>query len=119
MQFQRLSGRKVNDAVLRKGRVWKGKTMTVRWLPGHPKRPDVDRTKDTVYVGTFASAKLDKSAVKRNRMRRRCREAIRLTLKETEKLPAVQLLVCPRSASLDASFEVIKNDISQFLSTLS
>lgn len=119
MQFERLSGRKVNDAVLRKGRVWKGKTMTIRWLPGHPKRPGVDRAKETVYLGTFASAKLDKSAVKRNRMRRRCREAIRLELKVREKLPSVQLLACPRSASLDSPFEVIQNDISQFLSTLS
>lgn len=118
MQLKRLSGRKVNDAVLRKGRVWKGKTMAVRWLPGHPKRPHIDRTKDAVYVGTLASAKLHKSAVKRNRMRRRCREAIRLALKDIEKLPTAQLLLCPRDASLDASFEMIQNDISQFLSSL-
>jgi len=119
MIAKRLSGRKVNDFVLRKGKVWKGKTMTIRWVPGHPRRPDADRTKDALYLGTFASASLDKSAVRRNRMRRRCREAIRLELKEREKVPAVQLLVCPRAASLDASFEVIRKDISEFLSTLS
>lgn len=116
---KRLSGRKVNDTVLRKGKVWKGKTMMIRWLPGHPRRPDVDRAADAVYAGTLASAKLDKSAVKRNRMRRRCREALRLALKEREKLPAVQLLLCPRDASLDASFEMIQKDVSEFLSTLS
>jgi len=116
---KRLSGRKVNDAVLRKGKVWKGKTMMIRWLPGHPRRPELDRTKDAVYAGTLASAKLDKSAVKRNRMRRRCREALRLELKKRDKLSSVQLLLCPRAASLDASFEMIQSDISEFLSTLS
>lgn len=116
---KRLSGRKVNDAVLRKGKVWKGKTMMIRWLPGHPRHPELDRTKDAVYAGTLASAKLDKSAVKRNRMRRRCREALRLELKKRDKLPSVQLLLCPRAASLDASFEMIQSDISEFLSTLS
>lgn len=33
-----------------------------------------------LYIGVLTSAKLHKSAVKRNRMRRRCREAMRIVM---------------------------------------
>lgn len=118
MRIQRLSGRKTCDRVLRKGKAWKGQTMTVRWLPGHPKRPDVDPLKPGIFAGTYASAKLEKSAVKRNRMRRRCREALRLFLKEQEKLPTLQLLIAPRSSSLSCTFAEIQADVNAFFSSL-
>ncbi len=117
MQLQRLRGRKVCERVLRQGRVWKGQTMLVRFLAGHPRHPHADTTKDAVYLGTLASAKLDKSAVKRNRMRRRIREAWRVALKEKEKFPSVQLLIAPRSSSLSAPFDDIRTDVARFLST--
>ena len=119
MKIERLQGRKINDAVMRKGAVWKGKTMLIRWVPGHPRRPGTDTSKSALYVGTVAYAKLDKSAVRRNRMRRRCREALRIIAKERQELPTVQLLLCPRSASLDSPFELIEHDIRAFLHSLS
>ncbi len=117
MRLHHLSGRKVCDAVVRKGRVWKGKHLIVRWLPGLPKglKP---AAKQGLYVGTLASAKLSKKAVERNRMRRRCREALRLAVRERDSLPTIQLLLCPRAGSLHAPFPDIQREVGMFLSSL-
>ncbi|OGJ54541.1 hypothetical protein A3D11_01730 [Candidatus Peribacteria bacterium RIFCSPHIGHO2_02_FULL_49_16] len=115
MKLFRLCGRKACGYVLRKGKVWKGSTMVIRWLSGSPRT--VSAREARLYVGTVASTKLHKSAVKRNRMRRRCREALRKVVREQEKFPTCQLLICPRSTSLHAPFVEIENDIRAFLST--
>lgn len=118
MKLSRLRGRKVCERVLQKGRVWKGKHMLVRFLTGHPRHPAADRSRVAVYLGTLASAKLDKSAVRRNRMRRRCREAWRVTVREIPEVFTAQLLISPRSSSLKAPFEELRQDVRRFLSTL-
>lgn len=117
-----LRGRKVCGRVLRKGKVWKGQTMLIRWLPGTPSHPAVHAREGAVYVGTLASRTLSKKAVERNRMRRRCREALRIVLKEY--VPrvsemSIQLLLCPRSPSLGAPFTLLREDIERFLFTFS
>lgn len=119
MMLQRLQGRKVNAVLQRKGSVWKGKTMTIRWMPGTP--PSHGRTQPLragIYLGTFASTALDASAVRRNRMRRRCREALRLTIEKLAERPSVQLLASPRGASLDAPFSDLTRDAETFFSLL-
>ena len=117
MRLHNLSGRKVCDAVVRKGRVWKGKNLIVRWLSGAPKGLK-SPVKQGLYVGTLASTKLSKKAVERNRMRRRCREALRLAVRERATLPTIQLLLCPRSGSLHAPFADIQQEVKMFLSSL-
>jgi|GEM_PF-401105 len=87
MQFLHLSGRKTCDRVLRKGTLWRGKTMNVRYLPGIPATAQqryAGRAPQGLYLGTFASLSLSKRAVDRNRMRRRCREALRITIKDID-----------------------------------
>jgi RNase P protein component len=116
MHLHRLHGRKTAAFLLRKGNVWKGKTMIVRWLPGAPRIKGRPPLPPGLYVGTFASAKLHKSAVKRNRMRRRIREAWRIHVKDIDDLPTAQLLISPRIASLDAPFPDIRADVRSFLS---
>lgn len=118
MKLSRLRGRKICDRVLRKGIVWKGKTFMVRWMPGYPKHPHADPGERTFYVGVLATSKLDKSAVKRNRMRRRCREALRTSLAERDDLQTIQLLLMPRSISLSCDFEDIRSDVLLFLSVI-
>lgn len=115
MRLLHLRGRKTNDSVLRKGRTWKGKTMTVRWVPGAPRNAAV---REGVFVGTFASTKLSKKAVERNRMRRRCREALRLAMAQRGAFPTGQLLLCPRPASLRSPFADLQADVHSFLSTI-
>ena len=116
MKLHHLSGRKVCDGVIRKGRLWKGKHLIVRWLPGAPKGLKLP-VKQGFYVGTLASTKLSKKAVERNRMRRRCREALRLAVKDRASLPTIQLLLCPRAASLHAPFPHLSDDLRAFLAT--
>ena len=114
MELQRLRGRKICDRVLRHGSIWKGRHVHIRWLAGHPRHPAANVSAPAVYVGTVASTKLDKSAVKRNRMRRRCREALRLTLGTLTIPEAVQLLLLPRSSSLKCPFSELEEDIRTF-----
>lgn len=87
----------------------------MKWLPGVPRKNNLVM-KPGIYMGTFASAKLHSSAVKRNRMRRRCREAFRLALQNHDDFPSAQLLLTPKIASLESSFELIEADVQTFLS---
>ncbi|MDD5041564.1 MAG: ribonuclease P protein component [Candidatus Peribacteraceae bacterium] len=141
MQLLHLRGRKTNERVLRHGTLWRGKTMNIRWMRGIPaseyKRLG-DRASQGLYIGTFASLALSKRAVDRNRMRRRCREALRITMQDcslankdhrsgrpelveeregNQGFPfceSFQLLVSPRSSSLSCDFRAILNDVRSF-----
>lgn len=117
MKLQRLSGRKRCDRVLKKGYEWRGRHLSVSWLPGPPFHPDVARDARGVFAGVLTSTRLHKSAVKRNRMRRRTREALRRYVKDHE-APTVQLLLRPKSSSLLCAFSDIERDISAFFSTI-
>jgi ribonuclease P protein component len=90
----------------------------VRTLSGTPRKEDAPG----IYIGLVASTKLHKSAVKRNRMRRRCREAFRITLRDTEAGRSVprsaQLLLFPKSSSLSADFRELLADATRFLASL-
>lgn len=118
MRPSRLSGRKVCNALRTKGRVWKGRTMVIAWLPLAPRHPLVDPLQPAVYLGTYASASLSKRAVDRNRMRRRCREAVRIHLRSLPSAGPLQLLLSPRSPSLTCSFGDIAADVRAFFSSL-
>lgn len=117
MKPQRLGGRKTAEFILRRGKRWSGPLFKVHWVTGTPKKGN-EAMPAGVYVGTFASSKLHKSAVVRNRMRRRVREALREELRDAQTFPSVQLLISPRSASLNAPSADIRSEISRFLSTL-
>ena len=104
--------------------------MQVRILHGLPRNLP-DTTPPAIFVGILTSTRLHKSAVKRNRMRRRCREALRITLRDTPQaftqtpVPnprpqlSAQLLILPRSSSLSSPFGEILADAKHLLSFLS
>ena len=119
MRLNRLQGRKANDYLRREGIVWKGKTMTIRYLLKAPRNPNVDPAQKALYVGTAASTKLHKSAVKRNRMRRRCREALRTHVIDMPCTFTAQALIAPRIKSLTCSYDEIKDDIKAFIQVVS
>lgn len=119
MQLLHLGGRKRCDFIRTKGRTWNGRYFTVRWLPGVG-TAERARPEGALYVGTFAGARLHKSAVIRNRMRRRCRDALRLA---TQDIPPADfrptcLLISPRSSSLNCDFSALLSEVRAFLSTI-
>ncbi len=126
MHLSRLSGRKVCERVKTKGMLWKGKHMQARILFGLPRNLP-ENTPPSLLVGILTSVRLDKSAVKRNRMRRRCREALRIMLQSKVQtlIPnphpqsSAQLLILPRSSSLSSPFGEILADAKLLLSFLS
>jgi ribonuclease P protein component len=103
---------------MRHGRSWRGKHIHARILAGAPRHPAVKTQRTALYVGAVVSSKTDKSAVRRNRMRRRCREALRVFIKNKRISSPAQLLLLPRSSSLDADFKELQDDVDSLLSFL-
>ena len=104
--MHQLRGRKLSEQVRRKGSRWRGKHMNAVFLSDR-------ESNGKLFVGTPASKKLDKSAVRRNKMRRRCRESLRVTLKnitsKTSKTStsstSLRLILTPKYSSLTCDFE--------------
>ncbi|MEI8230350.1 MAG: ribonuclease P protein component [Candidatus Peregrinibacteria bacterium] len=121
MLLHHLRGRKTNDRVLRLGTLWRGKTFQVRWMTGVPRTvwlEKKDKAPQGIYLGTFAPVSLEKRAVLRNRMRRRCKEALRTEYKDETSFPTFQLLLSPRSSSLTCAFAEIQTDVRSLFSFL-
>ncbi len=117
MKIARISGRKRVERVLRHGKNWRGKHLSLKFQMGPPDHPNIDPNVEAIYIGVMTPAKLDKSAVRRNRMRRRCREAFRRHIKEGT-FPTLQLIIRPSSSSLNCRFADLTADVSTFFSTL-
>ena len=124
MHLLRLHGRKVVDRVRRRGSKWRGKHMMMIYLPLDAAQKRLEEgsyqlkaISCQLLVGAIASTALHKSAVKRNRMRRRCREALRISLKaeSDQRKTDIQLLICPRSTSLACDFGELLHDARNFL----
>lgn len=119
MRLLHLRGRKNCDRVLRQGQRWNGKVLAAVWICGAPRTGAT--TLAGIYVGTVIAASVDKSAVRRNTMRRRCREALRAECDAWNgpELPIAQLLLRPRSASLDTPFGDLRQEARRLLTALS
>jgi ribonuclease P protein component len=112
-----LRGRKLCDRIRSKGNVFKGKNMTIKWIEGLPK--NIKNPTSGVRIGTYASTSLHKSAVQRNRMRRRCREAFRTMLTNIKEGPDMCILIHPRPQSGTCDFGDLQKDVKDFLFKLS
>ena len=64
------------------------------------------------------SRKMDKSAVKRNRLKRQIFEGIRLILAESENRGAIDLVLIPKKIILGKDFEEITNDLKHIFKKL-
>lgn len=95
------------DRVYRQGRRHFGGHLTVFYLP----RPQSEAPR----VGFTLSRALG-SAVERNRIRRRVREALRLHLRELEK--AVDVVINPKRSAAGAGFPELEAEISRALARI-
>jgi ribonuclease P protein component len=109
--LKRLRGRKTNERVLKKGQVCVGKHIRAHYL--------FEEHVDALHVGMRTPVQLHKLAVKRNRMRRRCREALRVVIQHNQKIVPVLLLLTPKSSSLTVPFLQLQQDVELLLITLS
>jgi len=79
-------------------------------------QPDENLPKDVIHVG-FTTTKKIGIAVRRNRVRRRLREAARQILPEFGKEGACYVLI-GRSGTFDASFQTILTDLKKAVQTI-
>ncbi|MDD4531726.1 MAG: ribonuclease P protein component [Candidatus Pacebacteria bacterium] len=96
----RLKKEKEFEAVFKGGRTIRGNNIFLRYLAN-----GTDKTK----VGFVVSKKVSKLAVKRNRIKRRMREIVRLKKKDIKEGLSVIFVALPSSG--DAGYEEIKRDI--------
>ncbi|MBI4234769.1 ribonuclease P protein component [Candidatus Peregrinibacteria bacterium] len=66
---------------------------------------------------TIVSRKMDRSAVKRNSLRRKIYEAIRLNVKENDTRTGKDIILIPKKKILNKSFLAIKKDIKKTIWT--
>jgi uncharacterized protein len=100
--------------VYKQGRRHFSANMTVFYLArkeaeGSP-TPKIDSTRDAMVMRVgFTVGRVLGGAVERNRMKRRLREAVRLTRPEME-LP-VDVVINPKKSLLTAEFETVLNEV--------
>lgn len=81
-----------------------------------PKKEDVDKFQKQLKLAIAAGLKVHKSAVKRNRVRRQIREAIRLLIKDGRIKNGYYILVVAKKDSLDKDYAEISQEIKVLLS---
>jgi len=96
----RLKKEKEFEAVFKGGRTIKGDNIFLRYLSN-----GTDKTK----VGFVVSKKVSKLAVRRNKIKRRMREIVRLRKKEIKEGLSIIFIALPPINN--AGYEVIKKDI--------
>ena len=81
-----------------------------------PKKEDPDSFKKQLKLAIAAGLKVHKSAVKRNRVRRQIREALRLLLKDGKIKNGYYILVVAKKDTLDKDYAEISDEIKVLLS---
>ena len=81
-----------------------------------PKKEDVDNFKKQLKLAIAAGLKVHKSAVKRNRVRRQIREALRLLIKDGKIKNGYYILVVAKKDVLDKDYAEISQEIKVLLS---
>ena len=80
-----------------------------------PKKEDVDKFKIQLKLAIAAGLKVHKSAVKRNRVRRQIRDALRLLLKEGKIKNGYYILVVAKKDTLDKDYAEISEEVKVLL----
>lgn len=80
-----------------------------------PKHVTVDKFKNQLRIAITVGLKISKSAVKRNRVKRQIREAIRLLIKDGQLKNGGYLLFVAKKGALDKNYAEISQEIGLLL----
>jgi ribonuclease P protein component len=98
------------ERVYKQGRRHFSATMTVFYLQRQPSTAVQPQANAGLRVG-FTVGRALGGAVQRNRIKRRLREAVRLTLPETA--PAMDVVINPKKTLLTADFTAVQNEVKR------
>ncbi len=116
--------RKVRDfnLILKHGRWVNGQFLDIKVLElaknqnFFPKKEDPESFKNQLKLAISTGLKVDKSAVKRNRVRRQIREAVRLLIKEGAIKNGYYILVVAKKDILNKNYAEIGQEVKLLLS---
>lgn len=102
--------------VYKLGRYVSGQVADLRfWKVDSTKFPKRNFLENDLKIGFVIGTKTEKTAVKRNRIKRQVREVIRLLLKEGKIKSGYFLIFSLKRPGVDAEYEQIKNDLTSLL----
>jgi len=116
--------RKIRDfnLLIKKGRWQNGNFFDLKYLElakireFFPKKEDPDTFEKQLKLAFSVGVKLSKSAVKRNRVRRLMREAVRLLMKEKKLRDGYYLMFVAKPGSMEKNFAEVSKEISLLIS---
>lgn len=112
----RLKKMKDWDTLFKEGRFVNGDLITLKvWKIEEDTYPRRAYHVDDLKIGFVVSKKIEKSAVKRNRIKRQMREVVRLLLKEGKITSGYMVGMMAKSQVLGKSYDDIEQDVYKVL----
>jgi len=111
-QKNRLTGKKEWEILFNEGNFVGAKFLTMKtWKINIEKYPRRKFLADDLKIGFSVGLKISKSAVKRNTVRRKMREVVRLLLKENKIKTGFLVGFMVKNTILEADYQEIEKDI--------
>ena len=108
----RLKHMKDWDILFKEGGFVSGDLVTLKtWKIEEGKYPKRGYSVDDLKIGFVVSKKIEKRAVRRNRVKRQMREAVRLLLKDNKIIPGYVIGMMAKSQILDKDYQDIERDV--------
>jgi ribonuclease P protein component len=99
----RLVGRDCIEKVKAEGVLWRGRGFSARSL----------KSKGKVRIGFVVSKRISKSAVERNKTRRKLREAVRKYLKDRENIGGGDILIFASGQVIEMTGEQLEREVGK------
>ena len=112
----RLKKKRDFEIAFENGRFLGGQLVTMKvWHINPDQYPKRGYSVEDLKIGFVVSKKVHKSAVKRNRLKRRMREVVRLLIKDGALRPGNMVVIMAKASMLDAEYQDIEKDIVSLL----
>lgn len=115
-QAHRLKKDRDFDILFSEGRFVAGRTVNAKvWRIDTEKYPKRGYTPHDLKIGFVVGVKTEKSAVKRNRVKRQMREAVRLIIKDGRMKRGYHIAILAKPESIGAPYQTIAQSIEEVL----